>query len=60
MLNHDFLFYGMNLPDGALQCVPGGKLTREFNYPDLEQRKSLGNGGAIAPEVSINSPTNAL
>eukprot|EP00392_Amoebophrya_sp_AT5.2_P012839 g12946.t1 len=57
MMNHDFQFYNMKLPDTALECLPGGKLTKEFSYPDLENRKSLGN---CAPEVSINSPTNAL
>ena len=56
MMNHDFQFYGMELPDGALQYLPGGKLTQEFTYPDITRRKTNPNFSAN-PEVSVGTPT---
>jgi len=56
MMNHDFKFYGMELPEGALQYLPGNKLTKEFTYPDIERRKSNPNFSAN-PEVSVGTPT---
>lgn len=54
MLNHDMQMYGLTMPDEAVKFLPGGKLTKEFRYPDLEARCK-----GLAPEVSMNSPTNA-
>jgi len=57
MLNHDFQLYDLKLPESGLKFLPNGKPTYAFVYPDLEQR-GIGKGGA--PEVSLNSPTNAM
>jgi len=57
MMNHDMQLYGMKLPEKALQELPTGKLTKVFEYPDLMNSKAL---GAAAPEVSLNSPVNAI
>lgn len=55
MMNHDFQLYGMTLPKTALELVPGGKLTKEFRYPDIEMARKT----CMAPEVSVYSPQNS-
>lgn len=56
MMNHDFQFYGMELPENALQYLPSKKLTKKFSYPDIERRQSNPNF-ANHPEVSVGTPT---
>lgn len=47
MMNHDFLMYGMELPKSAIDYIPGKKLTKEFDYPDLLLHK--GTGAPVKP-----------
>ena len=54
MMNHDFQFYGMELPENALQYLPSKKLTKKFSYPDIERRQSNPNF-ANHPEVRRKS-----
>jgi len=56
MMNHDFQMYGLALPESAKTLLPGGKCSKEFAYPDLQRHIS---SNAVAPEVSMNSPTNS-
>jgi len=55
MLNHDMQLYGLQMPDTALQYLPGKRLKYPEiqNYPDIIRSKTTG----IAPEVSVGTPT---
>lgn len=41
MMNHDFQMYGLQLPKGAIEYVPGSQLTKKFRYPDIEMMEKV-------------------